>query len=643
MSDKTTITRWLIAAALLFVGSVAGALAVAPIILPITMALCINGKPDYSHLWNFFSESDAIANWRDYIAAASAQDGFAPGFALLVLGIAAALAGFVFYLSRGSKKRVVPNGVLGKQVSTTSISRIIKENCAWDGKSSPSSKKPYKGLCIGWSRHSLIIIPGLHFLAVAPSGSGKSRFCLLPSMTYIAAVCNENLLATDPSLELYVYGHRYLISEGYTVYLLDFENARMGCRWSPLKLVQDLYEEGDVAAAEARCRDIGATLFPTNGSDSDFFVSAAGGIVSAVCYAIAADPSIESEKKHLWSVVKTAISGTVTYPGALKEWLRSFGEDSPVVTMSAAYLSALGKTEASILSSLQDGLQPYTALNIRWLLSASDLDIDTAINTRSAIFLHTLGPGSPTNRIASLFLSQHYEEVTRLGKRRNIRPYWALLDEAHSLPRGAFNLTHALENSRKYGGHYALFLQSISGLNSLVNKKNDETKDSLISNMDVRILYRANDIETAEYFEKLSGHKTVNVRNTGQTQRGTFDRSTSSSGYSEQRVPLWPAGDLLDRNPNKEGVLVVKASTGGRDSGRYEIPTADVSQTFVADMLGTIGSIEFEREVIGRTLDSMEAEAAAKSLNVPVWTPDFSIHEDDEDDPIEEDEWRAWD
>ena len=641
MKKHRTMARRAIPVALLLICSAILTLAASPLLLPVSIAVISGEKPGFGHFLALIRERDLIEAWTGYMSSASAQDGFLPGLALIFIIVVTVLGTAILSSSGKDQDRDVREGILGRQISTSSLSKIIRENFAWDGESAGDAKPP-RGIVVGWARRRMIVVPGLHFIVIAPSGSGKTRSCVLPTIDFLSLAQEDSLIVTDPSLEIYIATRKALEKRGYEVYLIDFENPRMGCRWSPLELINRLHEKGDASAAEARARDIGAAFFPTKGGDNDFFISAAGGVFAAVAYVIATSPEVPDEARNVWSVVKTIISGTVANPGALKEWLLRFGVDSPAVTMAAAYLSAQGKPEASILSSLQDGLQPYTGTGIRWLTSASDLKIDDAINRRSAVFLHTLGPGSPTNRIASLLLSQHYEEAVRLGKRRGIPPYWAILDEAHSLPTGAFNMVNALENSRKYGGHYVLFLQSISGLDALRKGKADGTRDAILANADAKILFRAGDVETAGYFEKLSGFKTIRVRNIGQTRRGMLDQSTSNAGFTEQKMPLWPVGDLLDRNPAKEGVLVVKAASDGNDAGRYEIPIADASKTFAKEHFGTLGTLQFERDVIGKTLDELEAEAKTKSLEVPAWTPDFSPH-GEEPKTIEEDEWAAWD
>lgn len=547
----------------------------------------------------------------------------------------AAAAGLValYQLSR-NPDRSVEAGILGRQEAVTSLSEVKRRNETWDGRSDP-----VPGVVVGFAGKYAVVADCVHAVVVSPSGGGKTRGSVYPTVDLLTFKGEANVIVTDPSMEIFITARPCLERRGYDVTLIDLEEPRRGARYNPLALVTKLFREGDAAAAEARARETGAVLFPAQGNENDIFANAAGGVFAAVCYVVATDPSVEDGERHIWSCVETILEGTRRGTAAFKDWINSFGADSPVVSMAATFLASEGKLESSILASLHDGLQPFTSYNMRWLTSADELDIDRMVEGRSAVFVHTMGPNSPSNRIASLFLSQHWAEVQRLGKRRELRDCWVVGDEFHSLPK--FDMVNAIENSRKYGLHYLMYLQSVSGLDPYRTYKEDG-KDAILANCDVKVLYKAGSDQDARYFEALSGFRTVRTMSTSSSRNA--QGSSSGTGYSEQKVPVWPMGDLLEHDP-RDGALVVRSASNGKPAGKFQVPVRDVSETFCKGHFGTVGTREYEREVIGAELDRLEAVAKSKPLEVGAWTPDFEAAKTEETRAaeVESDEFAMWD
>ena len=540
---------------------------------------------------------------------------------------------------RENPDRNVSNGVLGGESSVKGAGRLLRSCETWDGEGAPAP-----GVSLGFVRGRALMFECIHAAICAPSGSGKTRRSVYPTADALSFTGESNLLFTDPSLEIFAATSGCLKRRGYDVKLLDFESPRQGARYNPLKLIVDLHEAGDEAAAIDRANEVGAILYPTTGGENDIFASAAGGAFSAVAYTVATSPEVPDGMRNLASVADTITAGTYAGTAPLKDWLRSFGPTSPQVAMAAVFLASEGKMESSVMGSIHDGLRPFTAPNMRWMTSASDLDVDGMLAARTATFLHTLGPSSQSNRIAALFLAQHWAETQRLGRRRGLRPFWVVADEFHSIPR--FDLVHALEQGRKYGLHYVMYVQSFSGFDQYKTQKEDG-KDAILANCDVQALYLTRSELDARYFEAIGGFRTVKAMSEGE-QTGGAGRGGASRGLSEQKVPVWPAGSTISRSPAADGALVFQGAFGARKAGRYEVPVVDASRTFVARHFGTLGSREFEAESMNRVFDELEERAAGLSLAVEGWCPDFGGGKDSGetpgDDPgVAADEFAAWD
>lgn len=85
------------------------------------------------------------------------------------------------------------------------------------------------------------------------------------------------------------------------------------------------------------------------------------------------------------------------------------------------------------------------------------------------------------------------------------RQLWFILDEVDSLGKVS-SLRHAVSKLRKYGGRCVLGLQTISQLRSTYGADEAQT---LMANLGSKVILRAGDGETAEYFSKEFGSQEV--------------------------------------------------------------------------------------------------------------------------------------
>ena len=99
-----------------------------------------------------------------------------------------------------------------------------------------------------------------HSLVIGATGSGKTQSIILPmlKMSYMA---NNSIVIGDRLGNLYRENGDKLKEEGYHVVVLDFENAKYGNAWNPLKVPYDLYKEGDFDKAFTMVEEISYYLF----------------------------------------------------------------------------------------------------------------------------------------------------------------------------------------------------------------------------------------------------------------------------------------------------------------------------------------------------------------------------------------------
>lgn len=162
-----------------------------------------------------------------------------------------------------------------------------------------------------------------------------------------------------------------------------------------------------------------------------------------------------------------------------------------------------------------------------------------------------------------------------------------------------------------------------------------------MANCDAKVLFRAGSEQDARYFEELGGKGTFLSKNAGRT-KSSRDEGTSSS-FSERERPVWMAGDLLQRDPAKDGVLLFQNPTGDpKMMGKFEVPIRNMEEVpFLAEELGTVGDRGFEEGVIAAELDRLDASARKRMADASpdAWTPGFGRKpsSDDGGEPSAED------
>ncbi|BAK45826.1 type IV secretory system conjugative DNA transfer family protein [Eggerthella sp. YY7918] len=531
----------------------------------------------------------------------------------VVLGVVyAAMLAVSAYVKSKNPSREVSNGVYDTNKVYTSKRDIIKRCYTWNGKGSP-----VYGVVVGCIAGRLIIMPATHAALIAPSGSLKTRGSYYETVDLLTCQGENSLIITDPSGEIYAMMRAELESRGYRLMLIDLDEPLRGNCYNPLIAIILRDRSGDVAQAEARAREIGDTLCPEQGNENDIFMRGAGGVISAVAYLVATLDQVPNTSRHLWSVVKIVLEGTVDGADKLKDWLRGFGSDSPAVAMAATFLSADGKLESGILSSLHDALQPFTSAHLRWLTSKDDFKVTELMRERMVIFIRMLPPGNQANKLASLFFTQYINETLRQRDRASLRPVYVLGDEAHAIPK--FDLVTAVEQGRKYKSHWYLWLQSNEGLDPYKTAKEDG-KSAILANADVKVLYKAGTPTDADLFCRFGGERTKNAKSIGSSRNA--QGGGTNEGFSENRIQNWPVARILGRDPQKDGVLVAaNISNEQKCSGCYEIPIADVTKTPTAKNFSTFGTREHEARVLADEAARLDQIASKRKLSVKAWVP----------------------
>ena len=222
------------------------------------------------------------------------------------------LASLLFFSVEQAKGRGEDGGVLGSARIKTGA-ELIKGSVTWDGKASPKAR----GFVYGFAKGKYLFEPERHVLLDGSTGSGKTRFCLIPTIDLLTYGDGANgsepvsIAVTDVKNELIEITGPELERRGYDVLLLDTQNPYRGHRFNPMSLVVKLAAGGDHQGAEQAADAIAMALFPEErGQGSSHWTESARSGCSALILLIACSEECPAGAKHLATVNEVLCRGT---------------------------------------------------------------------------------------------------------------------------------------------------------------------------------------------------------------------------------------------------------------------------------------------------------------------------------------------
>ena len=135
-----------------------------------------------------------------------------------------------------------------------------------------SSKVEKSGIPIAYDDKYLYVdTKEAHSMIIGSTGSGKTQTTILP-MLKLSMMAKDSVVVNDPKGELYEKCAANFKENGYEVLALDFNDAKLGNAWNPLKEAYDFYNSDNKDKAIKALEDIGYYLFyDRNSKDSDPF------------------------------------------------------------------------------------------------------------------------------------------------------------------------------------------------------------------------------------------------------------------------------------------------------------------------------------------------------------------------------------
>ncbi len=211
-----------------------------------------------------------------------------------------------------------------------------------------------------------------------------------------------------------------------------------------------------------------------------------------------------------------------------------------------------GGTQESIFATALADLSPFSDPDIQYITCNNDIDFKDIGRKPTVVFL--IIPDEKENRhiFASLFITQAYKSLVELASGpEGIRgscphPVNFIIDEFANMPMIP-GMDNKITVARSRGISFMIIIQALSQLRA---KYGQDVAEIIRTNCNLQVFLATNDNETAEYFSKLCGEKTIKETNVQINEQG---KQTES--YSLGSRALIQPSELLTL---EEGVSIAK-------------------------------------------------------------------------------------
>ena len=337
-----------------------------------------------------------------------------------------------------------------------------------------------------------------HSMIIGSTGSGKTQTTILP-MIKLSMMAGESVVINDPKGELYERCAENFKRRGYNVLALNFEDARYGNTWNPLRVAYDLYNSGKRDKAIKSLEDIGYYLFyDAKEKDSDpFWINST--INYFVGLALYLFENADVDEANLCSIFQ--LSNYLNKDNNGKEFIDKLDQNSLIYMNLVGTLKAPAETKGSILSVFTQKIKKYLSReDLTNMLCSSDFDINKIGVEPTALFIVS-GISNYCNNLIPLLINQIIDAVDNYGtKEKNIN---ILLDEFDSMvPIRDFS--RMIEYCRSIKVRIIITIRSYIHLCNMYSKQDAEILNMCFGNL---IYLLSDDIYTLEEISKYCGTK----------------------------------------------------------------------------------------------------------------------------------------
>ena len=375
----------------------------------------------------------------------------------------------------------------------------------------------------------------LNALIIGSSGSGKSRYYVMPNL----AQANTSFLVTDPKGEVQRAMGQRLKDKGYEIRSLNLIDFDRSDTFNPLRYFNPEQAEVDCAILVENLITNTSGQKPSGGSDFwekaeralltafvsyIYFTKGAQGTLIDVVDMLAKMQASEeneeatSEVDAIFSVAKECVEVFDQNPD-------EYDEEATIMlnglrfacSQYNIYTQGAGETKKSIIISLGVRMAPLHMAQLRRILGSDTIDADQVGKRRSAIFLVIPDSHQAFSFIASIFYELFFERNMYLADHnpsgRLEVPVQCFMDEFANIgliPK--FEKLIATIRSREISA--SIILQAQSQLKAIYK----DNADTIVGNCDSTLFLGGKEKTTLKELSETLGKETIDLYNTSETR-----------------------------------------------------------------------------------------------------------------------------
>ena len=350
-------------------------------------------------------------------------------------------------------------------------------------------------------------------LVVGGSGSGKTRFWLKPNLLQ----CHSSYVVTDPKGSIVVECGNALLKNGYKLKILNTINFKKSMHYNPFAYV---HSEKDILKL--------VTTLMTNtkgeGSGGDPFWEKSERLLltALIAYLHYEAPVEEQNFATLLEMLNTmqVLEDDEEYQNPVDLLFEELAKKKPnsfAGRQYKLYKLAAGKTAKSILISCGARLAPFDIQELRDLTMYDELQLDTQVDKKTALFLIMSDTDITFNFLISIVYTQLFnllcdkaDDVYGGKLPVHVR---CLIDECANIGQIP-NLEKLVATIRSREISACLVLQARSQLKAIYK----DNADTIVGNMDSQIFLGGSEPTTLKDLSEMLGKETIDAFNTSDTR-----------------------------------------------------------------------------------------------------------------------------
>ena len=370
-------------------------------------------------------------------------------------------------------------------------------------------------------------------LVVGGSGSGKTRFFLIPNLLQM----HSSYVVTDPKGDVVINTGKTLLKHGYKVKIFNTINFNKSQHYNPFAYIRS---DNDILKL------VNTLIAKTKGdgkAGDEFWQKAESLLYCALIgYIHYEAPEEEQNFNTLLEFLNASDvrEDDEDYENPVDMMMKELEEINPkhfAVRQYKKYKLAAGKTAKSILVSCGARLAPFDIDQVREITMYDELELDTLGDRKTALFL-VMSDTDPTfNFLISMIYSQLFnllcDKAYNVYKGRLPVHVRCLIDETANIGQIP-NLEKLVATIRSREISACLFLQAKSQLKAIYK----ENADTIIGNMDSQLFLGGTEPTTLKDLSQALGKETIDMYSTGENRGNNPSYSMNSQKNGKELMTI---------------------------------------------------------------------------------------------------------